>query len=171
MLLETQRLTIRRYQSQDWQDALQYLGNPATMYFLPEAPFTATSVQSFITQPKTATEFLAVVDKQSGRVIGHLFFAPFFGEHSYEIGWVFNPEYVGQGLVQEAATAVLDYGFKTLKLHRVIATCQPENERSYRLMERLGMRREGHFKQCIPVEGGWWDEYSYAILQEEWETK
>jgi len=55
-----------------------------------------------------------------------------------------------------------------MKLHRIIATCQPENTSSYRVMEKIGMRREGYFKKCIPTEKEWWDEYYYAILKEEW---
>ena len=69
----------------------------------------------------------------------------------------------------EAAHALLGYGFATLGLHRVIATCQPENVASWRVMEKLGMRREAHVRQCIPRDDGtWWDEYVYAILKAEW---
>lgn len=55
-------------------------------------------------------------------------------------------------------------------LHRIIATCQPENTPSYRVMEKLGMRREGYFQQCIPRGDIWWDEYYYAMLKTEWRT-
>ncbi len=75
----------------------------------------------------------------------------------------------GQGYATEAARALLGYGFEELDLHRIIATCQPENPASYRVMEKLGMRREGHFRQCIDRgQGVWWDEYFYALLKDEW---
>ena len=65
--------------------------------------------------------------------------------------------------------ALLKHGFESLHLHRIIATCQPENAPSYRVMEKLGMRREGHFRQCFyRGEDHWWDEYFYAILEDEW---
>ena len=75
----------------------------------------------------------------------------------------------GRGYATDAARAILRYGFETLGLHRVIANCQPENVASWRVMEKLGMRREAHFRQCIHRDDGtWWDEYSYAILEEDW---
>ncbi|OJD55348.1 GNAT family N-acetyltransferase, partial [Bacillus albus] len=100
-------------------------------------------------------------------LIGHIVFHKYFGEHTYEIGWVFNPKYFNKGYASEAAQATLKYGFKEMKLHRIIATCQPENTPSYRVMEKIGMRREGYFKKCIPHGNEWWDEYYYAILEEE----
>ncbi len=69
----------------------------------------------------------------------------------------------------EAAFSLLRYSFEELHLHRVIATCQPENIPSYRVMEKLGMRREGFFRKCIYRGGNTWcDEYFYAMLEEEW---
>jgi RimJ/RimL family protein N-acetyltransferase len=63
----------------------------------------------------------------------------------------------------------LRYGFESLQVHRLIATCQPQNRPSWRVMEKLGMQREGHFRKCIPRdETTWWDEYFYAILEEDW---
>lgn len=100
-------------------------------------------------------------------LVGHIVFHKYFGEHTYEIGWVFNPKYFNKGYASEAAQATLKYGFKEMKLHRIIATCQPENTPSYRVMEKIGMRREGYFKKCIPHGNEWWDEYYYAILEEE----
>ena len=50
----------------------------------------------------------------------------------------------------------------------MVATCQPENTPSWRVMEKLGMQREGHLRKCIYRREKWWDEYFYAILEEEW---
>jgi RimJ/RimL family protein N-acetyltransferase len=59
-----------------------------------------------------------------------------------------------------------------LKAHRVIATCQPENVASWRVAEKLGLRREGHFRACLyRAPGVWWDEYFYALLAEEYEER
>lgn len=54
---------------------------------------------------------------------------------------MFNPKYQNRGYASEAARAILEYGFKEMNLHRIIATCQPENIPSYRVMEKIGMRR------------------------------
>ena len=113
-------------------------------------------------------KFFPVILKSEDKVIGHLSFEAFFGDHSYEIGWVFNEAVHQKGYGKEAAKAMLNEGFTKMNLHRIIATCQPENPGSWKLMEAIGMRREGFFKQCIPTEDGWWDEYYYAVLKEEW---
>lgn len=168
LLLQTERLIIRDYQKEDVNEALGYLGDEEAMYYLPEAPMTAVEVAELIEKQKIKQEYYVVVLKSENRVIGHLYFTPFFGDHSYEIGWVFNPSYHRKGYASEASEALMDYGFKELGIHRIIATCQPENSGSNQMMAHLGMRLEGEFKQCIPVGDGWWDENYYAILSSEW---
>lgn len=112
-----------------------------------------------------------MVRQADGALVGHIMFHPWYAPRTYEIGWAFHPVYHGQGYASEAAQALLDYGFRTMDLHRVIATCQPENPASARVMEKIGMRREGFFRQCI-YRGAdeWWDEWFYAILHHEWRT-
>ena len=95
--------------------------------------------------------------------------APQFAPRTYELGWVIAPAYQRHGYASEAAQALRDYCFANLNAHRVIATCQPDNPASYRVMEKIGLRREGHFRQCIQrSETEWWDEYFYALLRDEW---
>lgn len=166
MKIETDRLIIRNYETEDMADAAEFLLDSETMHFIPEKFETAKEMAGFL--EKNQDKFFPVVLKEEEKVIGHLSFEPFFGDHSYEIGWVFNNNFHQKGFAKEAAQALLDDGFKRLGIHRVIATCQPENPGSWRLMESLGMRKEGDFKQCIPVDGAWWDEYYYAVLKEEW---
>ena len=64
-----------------------------------------------------------------------------------EVGWHLNPAYHGHGFATEAATALLEFGFLELDWHRIVARCYEGNERSYRLMERLGMRREALLRE------------------------
>lgn len=170
MELETSRLIIRHYNLEDVEDASEFLLNEETMHFIPEKFKTKQEVMAFIEVQSQEAKFFPVVLKDEGKVIGHLSFEPFFGDHSYEIGWVFHEGYHQKGYAKEASNRLLDYGFSKLNIHRVIATCQPENPGSWRLMESLGMRKEGDFKQCIPLGDSWWDEYYYAILKEEWPT-
>ncbi|CCN80472.1 putative Acyl-CoA N-acyltransferase (fragment) (fragment) [Vibrio nigripulchritudo SFn27] len=79
-----------------------------------------------------------------------------------------HPDSQKKGYAFEAAKALMEHGFAKMNIQRIVATCQPENTASYQLMEKLGMRREGHFKQCIQRSNGeWCDEYFYAILKTE----
>ena len=70
-----------------------------------------------------------------------------------------------------AGTHVLDYAFGSLGLHRIIAIADCRNAPSWALLERLGMRREGHFVENSWFKGDWADEYLYAILRHEWLSK
>ncbi|MGP5049155.1 GNAT family N-acetyltransferase, partial [Glutamicibacter ardleyensis] len=81
----------------------------------------------------------------------------------------FNPVDGGQGYASEAVSCVLDLCFGPLGLRRVVAECFADNEPSWRLMERIGMRREGYGVQSgLHREGQWLDSMSYAILADEW---
>lgn len=170
MHIVTERLIVREFKDNDWNDVFNYTSSMEVMKYLPEEVYTEEKAKLFVQQNmgKQARNF-AVSLREEARTIGHIVFHPWFGEHSYEIGWIFHSGYQNKGYATEAAAAVLDYAFKEQKLHRVVATCHPENTPSYRVMEKLGMRREGHFLQCIPRDDGtWWDEYYYAVLSSEW---
>jgi RimJ/RimL family protein N-acetyltransferase len=85
------------------------------------------------------------------------------------IGWLLGRKYQGQGLATEAVRALVTAGFEQLRLHRIFARTGRDNDRSWRLMESLGMRREAHFRESHVVKGKWRDEFIYAILAEEWQ--
>lgn len=170
--ITTQRLLIRNFDRQDLSAIYSYLSDKTVMHYMPEGVFNEEQVRKFITENSDEqAKHFAIVLREQQLVIGHFVFHRYFGEHTYEVGWVLNPHYQNHGFASEAARAVLDYGFTEMKLHRIIATCQPENIASYRVMEKIGMRREGFFKKCIPHGEDWWDEFYYAILQEEWTNK
>ena len=86
-----------------------------------------------------------------------------------EIGYVFDPAYAGQGYATEASRELLRICFEDVGVRRVIAQCFADNTASWRLMERLGMRREQHTKQdSLHRNGQWLDGMMYALLTEEW---
>ncbi|PFM06556.1 GNAT family N-acetyltransferase [Bacillus anthracis] len=168
MFIEAKRLLIRKFEFKDWEAVHEYTSDSNVMKYIPEGVFTEEDTRNFVNKNmgENAKNFPVILINEN-ILIGHIVFHKYFGEHTYEIGWVFNPKYFNKGYASEAAQATLKYGFKEMKLHRIIATCQPENTSSYRVMEKIGMRREGYFKKCIPHGNEWWDEYYYAILEEE----
>lgn len=120
----------------------------------------------------------AVCLKDTGKVIGHVDIRP---EHDkkfcvYEIGYIFSPLYKGKGYATEALRKILQHGFENLNAHRIIADSYPENTASWKLLERLGMRREAHFVKCWPFgktkdgEINWNDVFFYGILKSEWKS-
>ena len=89
-----------------------------------------------------------------------------------ELGWVLDPAHTGRGYATEAIRAVIDVCFGPLGLRRVHAGCFADNEPSWRLMERLGMRREEFSrKTALHRSGEWLDGMSYGILAEEWPAR
>ena len=171
MYIKTKRLLIRKFEVKDWQAVYEYTSDINVMKYIPEGVFSEEDAKEFVNRNigDKAEKFpVFLIDEDI--LIGHIFFDKYFGEHTYEIGWVFNPKYYNKGYASEAAKAILKFGFEKMKLHRIIATCQPQNIPSYRVMEKIGMRREGYFKKCIPNGIEWWDEYYYAILAEEWKS-
>jgi RimJ/RimL family protein N-acetyltransferase len=85
-----------------------------------------------------------------------------------EIGYCFVPETWRQGYATETVAALLDFAFATAGLHRVFALVDPENGASIRLLERLGLRREGRMRKDTLIRGRWRDSLIYAMLAEEW---
>jgi ribosomal-protein-alanine N-acetyltransferase len=175
-IVETERLRIRHFEAGDWQDVFAHLSDPEVVRYLPEEPYTPEQTKEFIKELEEQSregglpEKQAVILKSNGALIGHTVFHSWYGVHrTFEIGWVFDRRYHGRGYATEAARSLLHCGFEKLALHRIIATCNPENVASYRVMEKLGMRREAHFRQCIYHDGEWEDEFFYAILKVEWE--
>lgn len=85
-----------------------------------------------------------------------------------ELYYSLHPTYWGQGFATEAALAILHFGFIGLELHRIEAGVAVDNNASIRLLERIGMTREGRKRKVLPIAGEWVDNYHYAILEEDY---
>ncbi|MGX7827549.1 GNAT family N-acetyltransferase [Actinokineospora sp. 24-640] len=85
-----------------------------------------------------------------------------------EIGFVLHPDHHGRGYATEAAREMLRLGFEGLGLHRITGRLDADNHASARVLAKLGMRREAHFRANEYVKGRWADEAVYAMLAEEW---
>lgn len=89
----------------------------------------------------------------------------------WEVGWAVHPDEWCKGYATEAAWHVIDWAFKQFNLHRVVAFCHANNAASVRVMEKLGMRRDGRLRETRWLNGAWWDEFVYAILEKDWQVK
>jgi RimJ/RimL family protein N-acetyltransferase len=168
--IETPRLHLRAIAASDWPALFAYMSDPRVTTYLPEGVLDEEASRAFaLEQSGKDGKSVAVIEKASGQMIGHMPFHPWFVQETWEIGWAFGRAHQGKGYATEAAQALLAHAFGALKAHRVIATCQPDNPASWRVAEKLGLRREGHFRACIyRAPGIWWDEYFYALLAEEY---
>jgi len=178
--LETDRLAVRRYEERDVPDILSYSQCDEADLFRRRNigwEFSVDSVRNWWTPmatmlPNEATVWLSLVIelKAEQRVIGNVGFnvKPIGSSLQGQIGWTLGAADEGHGYATEAAAVLLDYLFGKLCVHRVCALSSPRNKKSWRLMERLGMRREAHFRKSCNHDGSWEDEVVYALLAEEW---
>jgi RimJ/RimL family protein N-acetyltransferase len=174
--LETARLILRHFTDADLVPFMAYRNDPDVARYqswegISEAEVRAFIEEQMLVQPCVPGQWfqIAIALKETGTLVGDC--ALKIDEHDErqaEIGYTLARAYQGKGIAAEAVSRVLDYAFRTLELHRVIAITDCENVASIALLERLGLRREGHFIQNVWFKGKWADEYLYAILQHEW---
>ena len=172
-MIKTQRLFLRRFTKDDWQDLYEYLSDPDVVKHEPYDPISEEQAKEWTGYRVDSTDFFAVcLNNESGKMIGNVYFAKQEFD-TYEIGYVFNKTYWGKGYAREAAAAVIKNAFLHEGAHRVTANCNPENAPSWQLLERIGMKREGHLRKNIYFKtdaGGvpiWQDTYIYGMLKED----
>jgi len=110
--------------------------------------------------------------KGSRRLIGTLGFYRWVQPtgHMAEMGYDLQADRWGKGIMSEAMNAVIDYGFKRMKLNRIEATVMPSNPRSMRLLERLGFKKEGVFRERgFNEKGEPVDDVMFSMLRSDWE--
>lgn len=112
---------------------------------------------------------LGVVRREDELLVGRVGLRVARPEHrEAEIWFVLRRDAWGRGHGREAVAALLEFGFRQVGLHRVYGDCDPRNARSARLMEKVGMQREGHLRENWWLKGEWCDSWIYAILDREW---
>lgn len=170
--LETERLIIRRFTPEDYIDLYEYLSNGEVVKYEPYDIYTEEACKNEALQRANNQAFLAVCLKDSGKLIGNLYFQKDDFD-TWELGYVFNNKYWGNGYATESAKKVIGYAITELNARRIVAMCNPKNTNSWHLLERLHMRREGHlikniyFKCDEKGDPIWSDTYEYGILASE----
>jgi RimJ/RimL family protein N-acetyltransferase len=154
-----------------------YRSDPAVAHFQGwEVPYSVEKAAKFIADlptpgPPIPGEWyqIAIELKASAALIGDCALTIRADEpRQAEVGYTLARRYHGQGYATEAVTRLLDYLFTEARLHRVTAYTNVENRASIRLLERIGMRREGHFVENVWIRGAWGSEYQYGLLRCEW---
>jgi RimJ/RimL family protein N-acetyltransferase len=175
--LKTERLTLRPFNRGDVDAVFAYRRLEEVARYLFDVPLSreecALAVQQRIGQVALEAEgdkiILAVELSQTSHLIGEVSLIwRSVDARQGEVGWIFDPTHHGKGYATEAANAIFDLGFGAGDMHRIAARCDIRNEASWRLMERLGMRREAHFREHAIFKSAWDEEYIYAILWQEW---
>ena len=175
-MLQTKRLNIREL---EWID----IDNIHQLHSLPETdefntlgiPETIEVTEKILSEwlnaqnqlPRNAYIF-GIDLKNENKFIGLI--AINLGKINYktaEVWFKIHKDFWRKGYTTEALSEILDFGFNQLQLHRIEAGCAVENVASSKVLEKVGMIREGMKRKKLPIRGEWKDNYFYAILEED----
>ena len=176
--LTTERLPLRKMLVADASDMYEYAARPEVTKYLtwqphPDRDYTREYLQYLGTRYAAGMFYdWAIVYEPDCKMVGTCGFTAFnCTSDSAEVGYVLNPDYWGKGIAPEALTRVLEFGFDDLGLHRIEAKFMEENDRSRRVMEKVGMRFEGVLREAMYVKGNYVNIGICSILESEWRAK
>jgi RimJ/RimL family protein N-acetyltransferase len=180
--LRTERLTLRPARPDDADATWSFRKLDCVNEWLTDRPTDIASYHAQFTEPSrlATTIVIQLGHHPEADIIGDLMLrrenarahrerADQARETQAELGWMLDPAHHGHGYATEAVTELIRYAFEDLGLRRVTATCFFDNHTSWRLMERVGMRREAHpVRESLHRCGQWLDTLTYALLADEW---
>jgi RimJ/RimL family protein N-acetyltransferase len=168
MRIETEDLIIRNFELADENDLCEYMMQRVHAQFESYPNFTPEKAREEIMSRSKSDEFFAIELKKIHKVIGNIY----LGKRDFntrELGYVLNEDYQNRGYASAASRAMIDFAFKR-GVHRIIAKCAPQNVPSWKVMEKIGLKREAHFRENVSFrtddQGNpiYWDTYVYAAL-------
>jgi ribosomal-protein-alanine N-acetyltransferase len=178
VVLASPRLRYRELALDDYDAVHAYASDPEVVRYLGWGPNTEQDTRDFLeravagasAEPREKHE-LAVVTADDGRLVGSvgLYLAP--ADEQAMLGYCYHPDAWGRGLATEAAETMLDFGFGVLLLHRIWAGCDPDNVGSVRVLEKIGMTREGRLREATKIRGEFRDTLVYGLLAREWRAR
>ncbi|GGK08233.1 N-acetyltransferase [Pilimelia anulata] len=161
-LLPTDRAAVRALA--DDADVMRYIDWAPHSPDDPDGFLAAAAAAAAAAAPRTRYA-LAAADRPGGAFVGYVELAVTSAEHRRaEIGYALARPHWGRGYATEAAAALLGYAFTALGLRKVTATCDPANAASRRILEAVGMQREGYLRDHCLLHGEWRDRLLYAAL-------
>ena len=173
-VLKTKQLVLRPFRRTDLPHVQRYAVRPEFYRYLPIPVQTSATVAVFLEKLIDAQSdadgnlTFAIEPRGIGHVVGAIRIAVRDATNRQgDVGFGLDAEFQRLGYMTEALKRVLRFGFEDLDLHRIWATADVKNQKSWELMERVGMIREGLLRQDKLIRGQWRDSYFYAILEDE----
>lgn len=173
--LETSRFVLRQAQHADADDLYQLYADQAVVQYMSFIPFT--SVDEALDEMKWYERIFAeqsglrwmIEDRETSKVIGTCGFLAYEQEHHRtELGYDLSSAYWGKGIMKEVASCIIQFGFEQMKLNKIEAKIEPDNQASIRLVEKLGFVQEGLLRQHEYEHGAYVDLAIFALLQSEY---
>jgi len=170
-IITTNRLLLRQIEKSDANDIFLLRSDERVMKYIDRPPAKTIDdayelMQKIADQEKNNDAVTwAITLKEELKLIGTICYWNIKKEHyRAEIGYVLHPDYWGKGIMQEALTEILNFGFKVMKLHSIEANVNPENAASIKLLERNKFVREAYFKENYFYDGKFLDSEIYSLL-------
>ena len=175
MEITTERLILKPVEEKYAEAIFKYRSDAITNKYQGWIPKTIEDVYDFLKKisseidvPDTWFQFV-IIEKESMQVIGDLGIHFLDEENKQaELGFTLDNNFQGKGYATEAVKEIISYLFNTLNKHRIIGSVDPRNTNSIKLLERLGFRKEAHFKESLFINGEWVDDVIYGLLKREW---
>jgi RimJ/RimL family protein N-acetyltransferase len=175
-VIHTKRLKLRDFEKEDWKAVHDYASDPEVVRYVDFGPNTEEESKNFVQralaqqkeQPRNSFSLAIVLEAENALIGGCGIYVSNPSNREGYIGYVLNRNFWRRGYATETAQELLEFGFNQLKLHRIFATCDAENVASARVLEKIGMQQEGHFRENGWVKGRWRDSLLCAILDHEW---
>lgn len=182
--LVTDRLVLREIEESDWKPIHGYWSTVDVARFMPKGPLNEQATRKLVKQALSGRESrprryfrLAITLKEGGRLIGDSVFRIGDPENLEDLSRIIGQAYIGffldknqwgNGYATEVAEALITFGFEELPLRRIFAWCDTENKASIHVLEKVGMKREAHFRKSVLTQGDWRDCYVYGVLRDQW---
>ncbi len=179
-MIETQRLILRCFKNEDAEDVLRYTNAQTVHCFHNMHLKDLASAKAEIEKRKDDEYYFVICLKENGIVIGEIFSCPEYDKHTkseadtFSPCWLLHPDYHGKGYGYEAAKAYFDFLFFCKNARRIYTYTEDYNVSCQRLCEKLGMRKEGFFKEFVTFVNNddgtplYENTLQYAILKNEW---
>lgn len=174
MIIVSERLSIREVNLEDTQSLFSYRSDKISNQYQGWIPETLQDAEVFITNAmgnwnKTGCWCqLCITTSENSMMIGDIG-VHFIDEDQIELGITLAKEHQGKRYAEEALSVLIDSLLSLCNKHRVITSIDPRNHAAISLVERIGFRKEAHFRKNYRFKDAWADEYIYALLSEEWE--
>lgn len=171
--IETNRLMLREFNESDLDNVYKYLSDVDVCKYMVFDPLSAERSNEYLKfflkiQSERPRKYikLAIILKDSDELIGECGInMPDMEHEKGEIVYRLNKDFWGNGYATEAIQAIIEFGFKSLNLHRIEAWCDIRNEGSIKVLEKVGMIREGCLREHMKLKGAWRSSYVYSCLK------
>lgn len=173
-----ERIMLRDFVIDDWKAVHEVTSRSEVSQYQPWSPNTPEETRAYVQASLQAARQFPRVDyafaaslASSDRIIGYGSLWLRSKDCGVgEIGYFLHPDWWGQGFGTEISTALLRFGFQKLHLHRLLATCDPRNTASKRVLEKIGMVYEERLHNTMRIRDGWRDSDIYGLSDHEWKA-